>query len=154
MKSKNKRRLQVVKPLLQLKLVSVFVGLSIAILAIQMGLLALDLHALSKVMPGGSQLTQEIPGLLARSILFSAGLGMPLMVAVGLLITHGVAGPIHRMERHLEDVIDGEDEGHCKLRKSDAFQELCALLNEAIDTARAEGRSEGPQATSGLRRVG
>lgn len=149
MQPTNLRRVQVIKPLFQLKLVSVFVGLSIAILAIQMGLLALDLHALSKVLPAGDELTREIPGVLARSILFSAGLGLPVMVGVGLMITHGVAGPIHRMERHLETVIEGEPVKPCRLRRSDSFQELCALMNEALDVAREQGQPDDQAAPGG-----
>ena len=72
MSAQKKRRINVIKPLLQFKIVGVFVGIATAMLAIQMALLALDLHALSKVMPGGYQLSAEIPGVLARSILFSS----------------------------------------------------------------------------------
>ena len=143
----HKRRIQVIKPLFQLKLVATFLGLSVAILAIQMGLLALDLHALSKVLPAGHELTEEIPGVLARSVIFSAGLGLPIMIAVGLLITHSVAGPVHRMERHLEGVIDGELEGPCRLRRSDSFQELAALINEALEAERERGRGPAPRVT-------
>ena len=130
---KERRHIQSIKPIFQLKLVGVFVGMFALTFAIQLGLVALDLHAFAQTIPGGPELSAEIPGLLARAALFSLGMGMPLTIAVGLLVTHRIAGPVHAMERHLERVIDGEPIRHLHLRRLDAFQELSHLVNEAID---------------------
>lgn len=67
-------------------------------------------------------------------MLVTLGLLVPVMTLVGILITHRIAGPAYRMRMHLEAIeTTGEIPGPCKIRKGDELQELCSLLNQAIE---------------------
>jgi hypothetical protein len=51
-------------------------------------------------------------------------------------LTHRVAGPLFRLERHLEAVKAGQDPGELRLREEDQLQGLAELVNEALAAAR------------------
>lgn len=135
---KRKRKTKLIQPKLQLKLVGSFLGLCALALLLQFLVFGMRLSELASVMPDGSYLTAHKSKLLLGTLLFSFGLLLPLCFAVGILITHRIAGPVHRLEDHLERVARGEDVGPCKLRKGDNLMELCERVNNAVEYLRAE----------------
>jgi hypothetical protein len=134
---KYKRRRKIIKPRLQLKLVGVFVGLSALAVLLQTVLVAHRLSELSAAVPiGGEYLLDAMPGILTEILIFTFGLVMPLIFAVGVLVTHRIAGPVYRFEQYLGQVVRGEDVGPCRIRKGDELQDLCIVINEAAELIR------------------
>lgn len=138
----SKRRIKLIKPRLQVRLTMTFVGLAAMGLVLQFLLLMarMSKHSLG-FESGGSALFEQLDSLLLGALLTAALLFLPLVFAVGILTTFRIAGPLYRIERHLEQVARGESPGKCKLRKGDDLQELCDLLNHALDRLEAERRT-------------
>jgi hypothetical protein len=145
----HRRRRKLVKPGIQLALSGVFAGVSILSLLLQALLFSSLLTSTADRMPvGGNYLIDLMPTLLLRSVLFSLGIVLPLTLAVGVLATFRIAGPVHRFEAFLRAVIQGVQLGPCKIRKGDAFGDLCELINEATEPLRRrEAQSESSEAS-------
>jgi hypothetical protein len=141
-----RRRIKLIKPRLQLKLVGVFVGLSALGFLLQSLHVGLRLSELAASLPeGGTYLMAVMPELPLEILLVSFGMLLPLTIAVGILVTFRIAGPVYRFEKYLEAVLRGEETGPCRIRKGDEFQELCELLNQATAGLRGENaRGEKP----------
>ncbi|HED65671.1 MAG TPA: hypothetical protein ENJ09_08970 [Planctomycetes bacterium] len=144
---KYKRRIKLIEPSLQLRLVGVFLLLSLGSLLVQLTLIGLDLRVVASELPAGNSLGHLLPGILKRALLFSIGMWAPITLGVGILVTHRIAGPAYRFKRHLEAVARGENPGECRIRKGDEFQELCRILNEAL-AAQASGAHHAENAES------
>lgn len=133
--TKSKRRIKLIKPGLQIRLTMTFVGLAALALILQFLLLMARLSEFSVFLPeDGAILFDRLDSLLLDVLLTSALLFLPLIFAVGILATFRIAGPVYRFERFLEQLVRGEGSGPCRLRKGDHLQELCDLLNRAIET--------------------
>jgi len=132
--SKLKRRIKIIKPRLQLKLVGVFVGLAALSVLLQSVLLANRLTDLSVNVPlGGQYLVDAMPSIISEILIFTFGLVLPLIFAVGVLITHRIAGPIYRFEQYLKSVVEDQANGPCRIRSGDELQELCDMINAAVE---------------------
>lgn len=135
----HRRRIKLIKPRLQLKMVGVFVGLSALGFLLQSLHVGLRLSELSASMPeGGSYLMAVMPELPLEILLVSFGMLLPLTIAVGILVTFRIAGPVYRFEKYLKAVLRGEEVGPCRIRKGDEFQELCELINQATAATREQ----------------
>jgi len=133
----ERRKIKLPKPGLQLRLVGAFVGLAALGFLMQSLLLGMFLAEASARMPeGGSHLMAELPGLPIRLLLVTLGLVLPLVFAVGVLITFRVAGPVYRFEQYLTSVVRGEQLGPCRLRKGDELEGLCEIINRATERLR------------------
>jgi hypothetical protein len=143
------RRRKLIKTSLQLRLTTVFVGVSFVAALFQVILMNRAILALSRKMPAdGDLLLAQLPALLGQNLLLTVVVLVPIMLAVGILATHRIAGPVYRFETYLGQVARGEDVGPCRLRKGDELQELCQRINEAVTALRARGgaSSEAPAA--------
>jgi hypothetical protein len=142
--AKERRRIKLIKPRLQLKLVGVFVGLSGLGFLLQSLHVGLRLSELASSVPeGGTYLMAVMPELPLEILLVSFGMLLPLTIAVGILVTFRIAGPVYRFEKYLQQVIDGEAVGPCRIRKGDEFAELCDLINQATALVRGAQAPEG-----------
>jgi nitrogen fixation/metabolism regulation signal transduction histidine kinase len=130
-----KRSRKLIEPVLQLKLVCIFVALAACSIVLQALILSVDLRNVAQSLPAGSELEAQIPHILNRMLLFSAGMWLPVTLAVGIVVTHRIAGPIYRFKQHLNAVANGEVTGKCRIRKKDELQELCHSINRALKTA-------------------
>ena len=140
---KERRRIKLIKPRLQLKLVGVFVGLSGLGFLLQSLHVGLRLSELASSVPeGGTYLMAVMPELPLEILLVSFGMLLPLTIAVGILVTFRIAGPVYRFEKYLTQVINGEEVGPCRIRDGDEFQELCDLINQATAKLRESRTSE------------
>lgn len=52
--------------------------------------------------------------------------------AFAILFSHRIAGPLYRLERTLDKVIQGEDVEYIQLRKKDELKDLAGRINEII----------------------
>ena len=137
-----RRRIKLIKPKLQLKLVGVFVGLSALGFLLQSLHVGLRLSELAASVPeGGGYLMAVMPQLPLEILLVSFGMLLPLTIAVGILVPFRIAGPVYRFEQYLKAVLRSEETGPCRIRKGDEFQELCELINQVTSLVR-EQRTE------------
>jgi hypothetical protein len=144
---KERRRIKLIKPRLQLKLVGVFVGLSGLGFLLQSLHVGLRLSELAASVPeGGTYLMAVMPELPLEILLVSFGMLLPLTIAVGILVTFRIAGPVYRFEKYLSQVINGEEVGPCRIRDGDEFQELCDLINQATAPLREARTNETKKA--------
>ena len=147
-KKTHKRRIKIIKPRLQLKLVGIFIGLAALSVLLQSVLLAHRLTQLSTEIPSGGQyVVDALPGLISEILIFTCGLVLPLIFAVGVLITHRIAGPVYRFEQHLGAVARGEETGPCRIRSGDELGELCAVINEAVAALHERSAAQSPAAS-------
>lgn len=142
----HKRSIKLIQPGLQMRMVGAFLGLSVLGLLTQVLMLAAQLTSTASEMPtGGLYLARELPGMLTQSLLVSFLLLLPAVLLIGIRITFKIAGPLHRFERHLDEIRKGEWPEPCRIRDSDDLQDFCELLNGALESARAQGEARGRQ---------
>ncbi len=144
MKSQHrKRRIKLIKPRLQLRMVGAFFGLCALGLVAQTLVIGAVLMTFATEMPsGGTLLAEALPDLLAKTLLLSFALLVPALLLIGIRITFRVAGPLFRFERHLQEIASGEWPEPCTLRATDDLQEFCTLLNVALQRARNMGEEQ------------
>lgn len=137
----EKRRIKLIKPGLQLKLIGVFVGVSMLGFLMQTLVVWLRLTQTAEMLPesAGNALAGMLPMLPLEILLISFGMLLPFTFAIGILATFRIAGPIYRFEQYLKEVIQGTQVGPCRLRSGDELQELCDLINEATEPLRHGG---------------
>lgn len=136
----RKRRIKLVNPRLQLRLVGAFAGLCVITLLVQGLLFGAFLSQTSASMSvGGNELAAHIPGILGKTVGLSLALVLPCLVLIGVHLTFRTAGALYRFQKHLESVIQGEWSGPCQIRKDDELQDFCTLLNEGLEAARKQG---------------
>jgi len=130
MPMENRRSSKYVKPRLQSR--GILVGALVAsiVLVVQAVTITYLIHRVADQMPrDGARLAQALPGLVLQSLAISAVFLIPVLILIGLNVTHRVAGPLHRVERHLEDLAGGEDPGPLVCRRTDEIPELSELVN-------------------------
>jgi hypothetical protein len=148
-----KRKVKLIKPGLQLKLVAMFLGVSTTSLLLQYLLFASRLSEVATGLPdGGTALVAAMPSLLVEVLVLSFAFLFPVMICVGILSTFRIAGPVYRFERYLEQIARGDQVGPCRLRRGDELWDLCDRINEATAPLRHpklveddEGADTGPE---------
>jgi len=129
------------RPGLQLRLVGAFLGMASLGLLLQFLLLGGRLTSILAKLPRyGGDIAQDVPSMLLSVLLVSAIVVLPLIFALGVVMTHKIAGPVYRFEEYLGQIARGEKVGPCRIRKGDELQELCNRLNSAIARLRSEAQ--------------
>jgi len=67
-------------------------------------------------------------------IMLTSALYITLMAG---FLFHRVAGPVYRMKRHMQGVIDGEQTGELQLRETDQLGDVCVTYNQLLYTLEA-----------------
>lgn len=129
-----KRKKRLINKRMQLKMVGVFTAIGIVSALFQIVLVNSSLLSIAKDAPGGGEymLGQARP-MMMRNVAWTVAALVPLMVCVGIVVTHRVAGPAYRMTQHCLGIAAGEPVRPCKIRKGDELGELCDALNAAIE---------------------
>lgn len=146
-RANTKRRIRLIKPRLQLRLIGAFAGLcALALLVHTLMVGALLLSLAGSLPEGGTRLADALPVALGEALFWSFLLLLPSLLLIGIHRTFRIAGPLFRFETYLGQVLRGEEPGPCRLRKTDDLQELCELLNAALESERRRGaeRSSAP----------
>ncbi|MCP3920282.1 MAG: hypothetical protein GY711_32550 [bacterium] len=142
---RHKRRIKLIRPGLQLRLVGSFLGLTVLAMLLQFLLLSWQLIDSAGELAGvGGQLADQIPGMIVNVLAISVVVVAPLVLSFGILLTFRIAGPVYRFEQFLRSVAEGEQVEPCRLREGDELQSLCELVNAATasERARAAARRE------------
>ena len=135
-----------INPALQLRLVGAFASITALALVVETMLLGLLVARLADRLPsGGNVIRSEIPTLIIQALLASAVLVLPALILIGTRVTFRVAGPLYRMETHLNSITRGEKVGQCTIRKGDYLHPFCATLNKALNAINGEGALEGDE---------
>jgi signal transduction histidine kinase len=56
-----------------------------------------------------------------------------LITALGIVVTHRIAGPIYRIEQDLKRLLQGEKIEPIHIRRGDEFQEFVNIINQVIE---------------------
>ena len=140
------RKRKLIQPGMQLRLSFWFACLSAVGLMLQFILFSGVMSELALELPGDANANFErFTDGLVGAFLISLSLILPLTMALGILQTFRVAGPLHRMTQFLREVRDGAAPADCRIRKGDQLHEFCALLNDATAPMRG-GRSAASEA--------
>lgn len=131
-----KRKRVLILPRLQWRLVAAFLSAACISTVVQMLLLNLALTRLANDAPAARGAVLEAsPDILWTQIVLTFGLMVPLVVAVGLLETLRVAGPLYRFECYLREHVAGAKPAPIVLRREDELHELGRLINAATQPA-------------------
>jgi hypothetical protein len=142
----NSRKVYLINPPFQLRIMAWMVGISLAPISIffmahhyffwklkQLGVeiqLEPD-HIYFRFLEGQSH--QLLMIFLGCSVL-----AMVLVAILGLTLSHKIAGPIHRMKRHMTELTQGKTLPQLSFRKNDYFLELPEILNKYINSRKDE----------------
>ena len=67
--------------------------------------------------------------------LVTAVIACGILLAHGLYLSNRVAGPLHRLNQYLRNMLDGRENAPLSFREKDYFQELTQSVNEAAEAA-------------------
>ncbi|HPF13264.1 MAG: hypothetical protein H6829_13215 [Planctomycetes bacterium] len=142
------RQKKVNKPGLQLRLIGTFLAIS-AFAAYGQALLLSQALVDVSLRIQDSKVAREVqdamPELLVHNLLWTSLLLLPLIVLVGVHVTHRIAGPAHGIERYLRSVVEqGGVSVPCKVRKGDELQNLAESINRTFDRLRQDRELEQP----------
>lgn len=70
--------------------------------------------------------------LLGRLVLLGA-VNVIIVILISLFFSHQIAGPVYKLEKTLNQVIDGDVNAKFFFRQSDRFDEVAELLNDMKD---------------------
>lgn len=133
----HKRRRKLIKPRFQLKVA--LSGLGIAVVSVFVLVIIMNSAIVEFADKGwidARALRNEWVGILVSKLLLALALLVPMTLALGVVLTHRIAGPLYRFELFLNAVMRGEHPGECHLRNGDELLELCELLNKVTEPLR------------------
>jgi methyl-accepting chemotaxis protein len=89
---------------------------------------------------------EEIEQYFRVTILYILALNsvaiIALITGLGIIFTHRIAGPIHRIQQQLERMLQGEKVGSISLRRGDEFQQLAETINQVLEQRDQLDRSD------------
>ncbi len=134
MSQTHKRKKKLIDSTLQLRLIAAFLCISCITSLFQVILLNRSLLEMSRNLSKESQVVlAEVPTILLTNVMVTLLILVPLSFAVGILVTHRVAGPAWRLKHYLDEIIEtGRVDQPVKLRQADEFQNLAQSLNRAL----------------------
>ncbi len=128
---KNPRLKKLVDPDLQLRMVAWFAATAILSIGLQfiltvntMSEVALNSHATPA--DAYNEVSAGAVAILLKTLLVS----VPLMVLVGIVVSHRITGPLVRMRSFLREVVVGRSPEDIELRAYDDLKDLAHLVNE------------------------
>src|SRR5206468_4748451 len=65
-----------------------------------------------------------------------------LFNAAAIFLSHRIAGPLYRLERHLEGVAEGKEPTDVKFRKGDFYQHLAEACNKVMARLRERPKKQ------------
>jgi hypothetical protein len=140
MSAPNRRTKRLIEPRIQKRFVLIFLSTaSLAALVQALVVSFLLLRAADRLPNDGWELKTEIAGILASSLVFTVTFLVPLTLAVGVVSTHKIVGPLYRFRVYLTQLAAGERPAPCRIRQDDELQDLCELLNRATAPLREAG---------------
>jgi prepilin-type N-terminal cleavage/methylation domain-containing protein len=135
----NRRKRKLIEPRLQWRFASIFLTCAALAALVQSVAQCYLLMRIADALPhDGVELKSRLLDVLGGSFLVTILLLTPVMLAVGILSTFPIVGPLYRFRVFLTQLANGERPGPCKIRKGDELQDLCELLNRATAPLRQD----------------
>ncbi len=137
-KRNYKRKRKLIKTRFQIKVA--LSGLGIAIVAVLLLMIMINEAILEFASNGwvdAAAMRSEWMSVLVSKLLFALALLVPMTLALGVVLTHKIAGPLYRFEMFLNAVMKGEHPEECRLRDGDELKDFCALLNKVTEPLRS-----------------
>jgi hypothetical protein len=132
-----KRRKKLIKPKFQMRVA--LCGLGISVVAVLLLMIMVN-EAIMEFASNGwvdaAAMQAEWMNILLGKLLITMALLVPFTLALGVILTHRVAGPLYRFEAFLNAVMAGEHPEPCRLRQGDELMDFCELLNEVTEPLR------------------
>ena len=132
----NKRKIKFVNSRLQRNLlILVFVSATIpaAIIAVCMYYMIFNMVAWQIGIPEAiAYNVLPVAQRVSTILMISLPVVLFLILLIALEISHKVAGPLVRLERELDDIIEGKKESCINVRKGDEFESLVHRINKLI----------------------
>lgn len=154
--SRPKRRQILIQPGLQIRLCLTFLCVSLLCITFQFVLLQMALASAAQTAQAAAEaadgavtaVSPELLGIGRQHLLWSIIVLVPVTFLIGIRTTFRLAGPIWKLERHMERLSAGEEPGALFFRKGDEFQDLPDLVNDAVARVKhdAFARSSAPAA--------
>ncbi len=129
-------------PWLQFKLIQPFLATAVICIVVQYGVVQYGLGALLTEDPAAADLPDKAAAVTLRSLYITLAVAIPLIFALGTFFTFRIVGPIYCLEKYLKSIISGQRPGDWHVRKEDELQDLCDLLNQAMETLKAETQAD------------
>lgn len=136
-KRRYKRRRKLIKPRFQMRVA--LSGLGLAVVAVLLLTIMMNealMEFASKGWVDAAALRGEWMSILISKLVLALCLLVPMTLALGVVLTHKIAGPLYRFEMFIQGVMAGEHPEPCRLRKGDELQDFCDLLNELTEPLR------------------
>jgi len=73
-------------------------------------------------------------GTINKVIIIAFPFLILLVIFWSLVLSHRIVGPIYRLEKDLDDIVDGKRRGPIKIRKADELKEVVEKINRLIDS--------------------
>jgi len=134
---KYKRRKKLIKPRFQLKVA--LSGLGIAFMSVLLLMIMINeafMEFADRGWVDAVALRSEWMDIMFSRLLIALAFLVPMILALGIVLTHRIAGPLYRFETFLTSVMAGEHPEPCRLRTGDELVEFCDLLNEVTEPLR------------------
>ncbi|MEZ5977754.1 MAG: hypothetical protein R3F34_06005 [Planctomycetota bacterium] len=139
----RRRRFRLLRPALQLRLMAAFGGVALLMLGLQFMLFYRALgDAATRMSSTDATVVKDLSSSLVQTLLVSALVLLPAVLAVGTSVVLRFVGPLYRFENFLKEVLAGRDPGPCRLRNGDDLQELCELIDKVARPMRERSRRE------------
>lgn len=135
-----KRRIKLINPGVQLRMCLTFLAVAMFCITLQFALHQIAVADAGLNYPEDPvAMATYLHGKVWDHLLVSVWILLPMTIAVGVIATFRIAGPIYHLEQHLRAVARGEDPGTLFFRTHDEFRELPQVVNAALDRLRSEG---------------
>jgi methyl-accepting chemotaxis protein len=148
--SSNRRRVFLINPKFQLKVI----GYAFAMAAITIGIFySANLYFFWEFKQQGASIGLSPDHVFFRFIreqqsqmnvfFLFASLAVSAVIGVGgLLLSHRVAGPLYRLDKHMTEVAEGKTTRDLNFRDKDFFQELVESYNAQLKLIRGESSAD------------
>ena len=129
----NRRSKKLVQPGIQLSIIGSFLAAAIVCVLTQAVAVNLMIRRAAAKLPNDAHLFfGDWPALLTLSLIATLCVLVPLMVAIGLRVTHRLVGPLNRLEKALQGHLRGEAVTPVRVRKSDYLFDLSELIDQTL----------------------
>lgn len=119
--------------------------ISTVLMLLLMFLAQLHLESCANMLPSSAGLgglrtaiAAEESSLLKICLLIAAAQFL-LFNIVAVVLSHRIAGPLYRLQKHLREVAAGKPPNDVNFRKGDLYQDLAEASNELMARLRADG---------------
>jgi len=81
-----------------------------------------------------TKLQEDIRDKLAGRLALLVFVNITIIALISLFFSHQIAGPVYKLEKTLQQIIDGDASIRFSFRQSDKFDEVADLLNDMKDS--------------------